>query len=395
VIGDASTTPRSRRRVGKAMAEMHYQLRTEGDTPTRTAAAVFLGTFIGCLPLYGLHFILCFGLARLLGLNRVKTYLAAHVNNPLTAPFLLGAQFAVGHALLTGSWPAWDPSLFGDTSLTRLGGELLAGSLVLGFAVAVVLGTFALVVSGRWRAAPAWDRLAEETARRYLDAGVSHWEFVRGKLRHDPLYRQTLSPGFLPEDGVLLDLGCGRGIVLSLLLTAAQRQTQGDWDLDDCAPSRNLALEGVDCRSSHAAVAEMATAGRARITIADLATWTLPRAKCILMFDVLHYLSASEQESLVRRAASALEPGGVILIREPDSGRRVRFLLTRFGERMSAVLRGAWDRPFHYRSSESWLALLESQGMTVSTRWSSHGTPFANLLIRCVRHKAKAQEPRG
>src|SRR5262245_29953773 len=88
-------TPGARRRLGRALAEMHYQLRTEADTPARTAGAVFIGTLIGCLPVYGAQLVLCFGLARILGLSRVKAYLAAHVNNPLTAPFLLALEFGV------------------------------------------------------------------------------------------------------------------------------------------------------------------------------------------------------------------------------------------------------------------------------------------------------------
>src|SRR5262245_6494698 len=64
-------TAGARRRLGRALAEMHYQLRTEADTPVRTAGSVFIGTLIGCLPVYGAQLVLCFGLARLLGLNRV------------------------------------------------------------------------------------------------------------------------------------------------------------------------------------------------------------------------------------------------------------------------------------------------------------------------------------
>jgi len=364
---------------------MHYQLRTEGDTPARTAGAVFFGVLIGCLPLYGVHFILCFGLAKVLGLSRMKTYLAAHVNNPLTAPFLLALQFGIGHFLLTGSWPKWGASLFDDLTLAKLGLELLVGSVVVGLVAGAVLAAVALVIYRRWRKAPAWVRLADDAARRYLESGVSHWEFVRAKLRHDPMYHQILGTGFLPDDGLLLDLGCGRGIVLSLLLTATERHDRGEWDLDGSTPPRNLALVGVEAREAHAAVAELATGGSARVTVADLTIWTLPPARAILMLDVLHYLSAAEQEDLLRRAAAALQPGGVILIREPDSGRRVRFLVTRLGERMTSVLRGHWRQRFHYRRTEAWLALLEREGLTVSSRPSSRGTPFSNLLIRCAK----------
>src|SRR6185436_3111688 len=44
----------------KPLRELLYRLRTEGGSPPRLAISVALGVFIGCLPLYGIHFLLCF-----------------------------------------------------------------------------------------------------------------------------------------------------------------------------------------------------------------------------------------------------------------------------------------------------------------------------------------------
>jgi len=382
----------ARRRIGRALVEMHYQLRTEADTPARTSGAILLGTFIGCLPIWGAHLVLCFGLARLLGLSRVKTYLAAHVNNPVTAPLLLALEFGVGHVLRTGTWPAFDASLFRGMTLGGVGRDLLLGSVVVGVVLGLVLGTFSLVVSLRWRAAPVWEKLREEIARRYLGAGVAHWEFVRAKLRHDPMYREILAAGLLPGDGRLLDLGCGRGILLALVQAAIDLHARGEWDPEWSAPPHNLSLEGVELRASHAVVARMATQGHARITVADLAGLVVAPAKAVALLDVLHYLPAHEQESLVRRVSAALEPGGVILIREPDTARAVRFLVTRVGERLCSMLRGEWRRRLHYRSTEAWCALLARQGLQVETRASWRGTPFANVLIRGRKTEARSPE---
>src|SRR2546430_14572232 len=71
-------------------------LRTEGAGPLRETAAVALGVFIGCLPLYGLHLAICWIVGVLLGLNRLKMYFAAHVSNPFVAPGLVVAEVAGG-----------------------------------------------------------------------------------------------------------------------------------------------------------------------------------------------------------------------------------------------------------------------------------------------------------
>lgn len=366
------TAARQRRGFGRALAELHYELRSEGDTPVRGACAVFLGTLIGCLPFYGTHFVLCVACAKLLGLSRIKTYLAAHVNNPLTAPFLLALELGVGHVLLTGSWPGFRPADLTSMSWRGVGAALLLGSVVVGLVGGVLLGAAALGASRRFRAAPAWVRLADETARRYLETGVSHWEFVRGKLRHDPMYREILSSA-LPEEGVLLDLGCGRGILLSLVLTSN----------GTCASRRTLI--GVESREALAAVARIATGPAASVVTADVRTVNFPRSRALMMLDLLHYLSAADQEDLIRRASAALEPGGVMWIREPDRARTLRFLATRAGERLACVMRGEWRRRLHYRGCDDWCSLLRREGLGVSTRGASRGTPFANVLFRCER----------
>src|SRR4051812_17722700 len=75
-----------------------YDLRLEGEGPVREAAALGLGLFIGCTPFYGFHLLLCWVAGRLLGLNRLKLYVAANISNPLISPFLLFAE------LQTGAW---------------------------------------------------------------------------------------------------------------------------------------------------------------------------------------------------------------------------------------------------------------------------------------------------
>src|SRR5262245_20258417 len=75
-----------------------HGLRTEGGTPRQEIAAIASGVFIGCLPFYGFHLLICWAVGWLFGLNRVKMYLAANISNPFVAPWLLFAE------LQTGSW---------------------------------------------------------------------------------------------------------------------------------------------------------------------------------------------------------------------------------------------------------------------------------------------------
>ncbi len=359
-----------RRRWREVVGDLHYQLRTEADTPARNAAAIALGTLIGCVPLYGAHLVLCALFARLFRVSRMVTYLGAHINNPLTAPWLLAAEFSIGHRVARGTWPALRFSELARMGALNVGRDILTGSLILGAGLGVLLGAIAWIVGRRSRHESPWRRKVDEVSRRYLGGALFHWEFVRGKLRHDPVYR-SIEPSLLRlREGTLLDLGCGRGIALALA-----DHVHGN------GASAPLRLVGVERSTAIAAVAHAALGARALIVVADLAAFEPPPADLILVLDVLHYLDANAQEEVLDRAARALRPGGRLLLREADAGGGFRFRITGAGERVAALGRGAWRQRFHYRTAAAWSALLTARGLATAPVSMTGGPPLANVLI--------------
>src|SRR5436190_4426712 len=80
-----------------------YTMRSEGAGATRESIAIGLGMFIGCLPVFGLHLGLCVAIGGLLGVNRLKMYLAANISNPFVAPLLLFSELQVGSLVRRGT----------------------------------------------------------------------------------------------------------------------------------------------------------------------------------------------------------------------------------------------------------------------------------------------------
>jgi uncharacterized protein (DUF2062 family) len=370
-----------RARLTKGLRELLYKLRTEGTSPEKQASAVAVGVLIGCSPFYGLHLALCLLFARLLRLNPGLTYLAAHVSLPGLWPFLVLAELEVGRRLRGQSYLQIHVADIRRIGLGQVGIDLLLGSVVIGVALAIVLGSFTYWAARRRQLQPDIAALREEAARRYLDTGMLNWEFVRGKLRYDPLYFNLLRRGFLPSEGLLLDLGCGRGIVFSLLLAAEEVAARGLYPQDWAPLPRGLTFHGVEGRPKTAQTAREALDEKADIETADLRTAPLPAAKAILLLDVLHYLPAADQEALLAKAAAALVPGGVLLMRDADAAAGWRFTATRLQERLSALLRGHWRQRFHYRSAAEWTELMARQGLTVDAHPMGMGTPYANVLL--------------
>ena len=247
--------------------------------------------------------------------------------------------------------------------------------------LSVLFALLAWWLARRRQAHPEIEALLEESACHYLKPGMLHWEFVRGKLRHDPVYFNLLRRGFLPSQGKLLDLGCGRGIVFALILGAREQWAKGKYPEGWAPPPPRLTFYGIEGRPKVAEAAREALEDRAEIETGDLRTIDYPQADAILLLDVLHYLPAADQEAVLAKAVSVLHPGGVLFLREANAAAGWRFTATRVQERFSALLRRHWRQRFHYRSAEEWGDLLKGLGLTVDAQPMGMGTPYGNVLV--------------
>lgn len=234
---------------------------------------------------------------------------------------------------------------------------------------------------GPWSWEDGANTLVEAAARRYASAGRVALGFARGKLRHDPAYLGLLRGGSLARAGVLLDLGCGAGILLALLAACRDREARGAWPSEWPPLPQGLELRGIERRASAVNRARRALGHDAEVALADLCEAVVPPCATAVLLDVLHYLDADSQENLLARVVEALEPGGALLIREVDGGEGWRARVTRAAERVRALGRGEPGQRFHYRSAREWVAIVERLGCTADVRPMRAGTPFANVLI--------------
>jgi Predicted methyltransferase (contains TPR repeat) len=232
--------------------------------------------------------------------------------------------------------------------------------------------------------------LMDSASRPFLSSGICDWQFARGKLRYDPVYLAVLRKGLLPDQGRLLDLGCGQGILLALLGAARQQYEAGHWPVGWPAPPLNLQLHGIDLRLKMVRTARLALDRKTSLEVLDLRVAELRPSRVIVLLDVLHYMEADAQWRLLEKAARALEPKGVLLLRVGDAGGGFAFFVTRLAERIAALARAQFRQHFHYRSAAKWVALLEDLGFAVGVEPMSAGTPFANVLIVACLTEASA-----
>lgn len=74
------------------------------EEPSRLAAGMAVGVFIGITPFYGLHTLLALLAAFVFRLNKAATITGAWVNLPWFAPFVYGFCLKLGEAVLSGDF---------------------------------------------------------------------------------------------------------------------------------------------------------------------------------------------------------------------------------------------------------------------------------------------------
>jgi uncharacterized protein (DUF2062 family)/SAM-dependent methyltransferase len=356
--------------VKSLLLRVWQRLRGTPGHPARAAAAVAIGLFIGCQPLYGLHLVLVLAICVPLRLDAVLSYLAANISNPFVAPFLIFSEVETGAWLSTGHAAAFDLARARAVGATGFVRQLVIGGVVVGALVAALGFALAWLVTAR-RSRSARGEADEHTAvlsalestrRRYAGASAADRHYVAGKLSLDPVFELigSLPGGF----GRVLDLGCGRGQLSIFLLELGRAEC----------------VVGVDADARKLAVAR-AAAPDITFEMADLASYALPSADTVLLIDVLHYLPLREQDLLLQAAAAALSPRGRLLVRELDGTPSARGAVTRFVEWWARLLGVNRGRATHYRPAAEIREVLERAGLCCSIQGASERTPFGNVLL--------------
>jgi SAM-dependent methyltransferase len=228
---------------------------------------------------------------------------------------------------------------------------------------------------------PAAERLFDAAARRYAPAGRFARHFARGKLRGDPVFAEILRRGLVPDGARVLDLGCGQGCLLALLVAATDQHRAGAWPARWPPPPARLALRGIEFLAKDVARANVALGSEGAVERGDLRTVPLPPGDVVVLMDVLHYLEPEAQERLLARIAQALGPRGIFLTRVGDPSAGFAAALTWAVDQMVAVARGQGLHRFHRRTIAEWTAALERHGFAVTAEPMNGGTPFANVLL--------------
>lgn len=230
----------------------------------------------------------------------------------------------------------------------------------------------------------AWAELHTAACAPYRQAGRFAWHFARGKLGRDPVFRNLLERGLLPARGLVVDIGCGQGLLASLMAAIDSMHGAGAWPSSWPAPplaNRYLGIELMPRDVARAEASIGALPNRPQFVCADMRQAALPACQAVVILDVLHYVDHAAQAALLQRVLAALQPGGRLLLRIGDADRRGGFAVSQWVDRVVTMVRGHRVPPTYGRPLGAWLALLAEHGFRARPMPMSAGTPFANVLL--------------
>ncbi len=338
---------------------------------------MFLGIFIGIVPIYGFQTLAAVGVALLFRLNKPLTVASTFINNPLLQPLIVVSSVELGYFLRGGSFQPLNLSALAGAH-THIKEELFAwavGSVALGILVGGVgAAIIAVVVHLHLKASanPALRERVRFVNRKFARCPRADRGFVRWKLRLDRIFGLLAAENL--GSGTVVDLGCGYGMALSLAAFSDNRRR----------------LVGCDLDAHRIAVAREALGTlNADLSVADIRHFELPPAGLILILDVLQYLLADEQLALLKRCCSALAPQGKLVFRVHDRERGLWSTITMAFDRLIFACGGAGVRPLMLSAAE-YRSALENAGMQVEERRFRNRLPLAHILFIAKKRLAES-----
>ena len=225
-----------------------------------------------------------------------------------------------------------------------------------------------------------WSALIDVASEPYRKADRFAWRFARGKLGFDPVFRHVLSQGLIAPQARVLDIGCGQGLLASLLRACTVLAAQGRWPSGWAAAPAAARVTGIDLVLRDVERARTSLGEGAEFVCGDMRHTPFPDADTVVILDVLHYISVPEQNEVLARVRRALPVHGRLLLRVGDAA-KLRFLISKWVDAMVVWARRHRTVPQFGRPLAEWIACLESLGFEVRSQPMSQGTPFANVLL--------------
>jgi peptidoglycan/xylan/chitin deacetylase (PgdA/CDA1 family)/ubiquinone/menaquinone biosynthesis C-methylase UbiE len=141
----------------------------------------------------------------------------------------------------------------------------------------------------------------------------------------------------------VVDIGCGQGLMASLLQACGDAAAQGRWPQAWGPAPRAGAYTGIELMPKDVQRAQAAVGGlplAPRFVCADMCAAALPDCDLVVILDVLHYVDHDAQAAVLAKVRRALGAQGRLLLRMGDMSHPGGFAVSQWVDRVVTLVRG-------------------------------------------------------
>ena len=175
-----------------------------------------------------------------------------------------------------------------------------------------------------------------------------------------------------PNSGVILDLGCGDGILSNYLaLNNKQRK-----------------LIGIELNKNRVSRADRGLKNT-KFIYGNVLTKSFPKADIILLTHLLHHLpSKLDQEKLIIKCKKNLNPNGKLIITEVIEKPFLKYIISWLVDAFVVPIlfeKKLYDFNFIYRKDKQWQDLIRKTGLKINIYYPHKNKPFSHVIYVCKK----------
>jgi len=177
---------------------------------------------------------------------------------------------------------------------------------------------------------------------------------------------------YVPNKGIIIDYGCGHGIFSHMLSLKSPERVVYAFDISD--KKMKEAKKSIRHADKIKFVERFDLSGL--LTVAD----------CVVILDVLSYLSGDERQELLRMLYKSLKPGSVLLIKDIDKASTLKYLLLFLQELIAVRVLGITKaHELNFFKKSCFYDFLQNAGFRVNTIDMSRGSLYPHTAFICKK----------
>lgn len=183
---------------------------------------------------------------------------------------------------------------------------------------------------------------------------------------------------YLPEKGVIYDLGCGFGIFSNILaLSSIKRE-----------------VIGIDLSNERIKAAKETVGKRKNIKFinSNLKNINLKKCGSIVIYDVLHHMTYKAQEELLGECFNKLDENGLLIIKDNNTTPMWKFFWNYIHEIITMVLLITKGDRLSFRTKNGFINLLFKKGFIVEAVNIPTKLPYPFVLYKCSKVKKEKND---